>query len=41
VQEKKAEEFIKAAESLMEGIVSLEVPLVVHSSTGDNMAELK
>jgi DNA polymerase-1 len=41
VQEKKAEEFIKAAESLMEGIVSLEVPLVVHSSMGDNMAELK
>jgi DNA polymerase-1 len=41
VQENRAEEFIKAAESLMEGIVSLEVPLVVHSSTGDNMAELK
>lgn len=41
VQEDKLEEFIKSAESLMEGIVSLEVPLVVHSSTGDNMAELK
>ena len=41
VQENKAEEFIKEAETLMEEVVSLEVPLVVHSSTGDNMAELK
>ena len=41
VQENKAEEFIKKAETLMEEVVSLEVPLVVHSSTGDNMAELK
>jgi len=41
VHEEKAEEFIKDAEALMEGIVFLDVPLVVHSSTGDNMAELK
>jgi len=41
VQEDEVEEFIRHAESLMEGIVSLEVPLEVHSSTGDNMAELK
>jgi DNA polymerase-1 len=41
VQENRADEFIKEAESLMERIVSLNVPLVVHSSMGDNMAELK
>ena len=41
VQSDKVKEFIKNAESIMEGVVSLEVPLVVHSSVGDNMAELK
>jgi DNA polymerase I len=41
VKEKEAEEFIKKAEEIMENIVSLDVPLEVHSSTGDNMAELK
>ena len=41
VQEERAGEFIKKAGNLMEEIVSLEVPLVLHSSTGDNMAELK
>jgi DNA polymerase-1 len=41
IQEDKVNKFTKEAESLMEGIVSLEVPLVVHSSVGNNMAELK
>lgn len=41
VQSDKVTEFIKEAETLMQGVVSLEVPLVVHSSVGDNMAELK
>ncbi len=41
VQENRIDEFIEESESLMEGIVSLNVPLVVHSSVGDNMAELK
>ena len=41
VKESCVKEFVKKAKETMEGVVSLEVPLVVHSSVGDNMAELK
>ena len=40
VEEGVVDEFVKKAKKTMEEIVSLEVPLVVNSSVGDNMAEL-
>ncbi len=41
VKEEQTEDFIKKAEDIMINIVSLDVTLEVHSSIGDNMAELK
>ncbi|NMC09213.1 hypothetical protein GYA44_02710, partial [Candidatus Microgenomates bacterium] len=41
VKEEKVEDFEKKASYIMKNIVSLEVPLDVHSSTGDNLSELK
>jgi len=41
VEQKVAKEFIKKATDIMQNIVSLEVPLVVSSSIGNNMSELK
>ena len=41
VEEKQVEKFVKEAKEIMENVVSLDVPLVVNSSLGNNMAELK
>ena len=41
VKEGKVDTFVKDSQSIMEEIVSFEVPLLVHSSVGDNMSELK
>jgi DNA polymerase-1 len=41
VKESEVDKFVKKAKEIMENVVSLNVPLSVHSSVGDNMAELK
>ena len=41
VEQGVAEEFVKKATDIMQKVVSLEVPLVVSSSIGNNMSELK
>lgn len=41
VEKNYTESFIKIVEEIMENVVSLDVPLVVHSSVGNSMAELK
>jgi len=41
VKESRVEEFVEEASKLMQDVVSLDVPLVVSSSVGSNMSELK
>lgn len=41
VEESVAEEFAKKADEVMENVLELKVPLVVHSSIGDTLADLK
>jgi DNA polymerase I len=41
VKEKEVKDFVKEAKEIMESVVSLDIPLSVHSSVGENMAELK
>jgi DNA polymerase-1 len=41
IEESEVDKFVKKAKEIMENVVSLNVPLSVHSSVGDNMAELK
>lgn len=41
VEDSVVDSFVNEALDILEGVVSLEVPLVVHSSAGKNMSELK
>jgi len=41
VKENRVEQFVKQATKTMQDIVSLDIPLVVNSSVGNNMSELK